>query len=186
VPLHDWSGSGIEPRLICDLTLIAAQASFDTNTILGGNIPTSGRHLWVLVSGQGSAAATAVNLQLVLNNDTGANYYRESSQVNGSTPTYGGGEAIAAANAFMGNIPAATVGGNRAGFGSVLIASYAGTTFGKNILVNHGYAQGITTGNLILDSNYIFYNSSSAVTRVAITLSSGNFIAGSQFTVYAI
>lgn len=166
---------------ICDLTLGSAQASFDTNTILGGNI--SGSYSALEYQLQGACDAGSVQqVHIQLNNDSGSNYDRQ--QIAGSNTSITGEQSLGAVSARVGTIPGTdrVTGGNGLITGD--IPNYAGTVFHKGgtsacMLIYTG------TPTYELEELGFRYRSTSAITRMKLFVNGGsNFITGTRFTLW--
>lgn len=83
----------VDPRLGSILlgtqSLLANQANFDTNVILGGAIPATYKELRVLAFLRSNAAAVGDAAYVQFNGDVGANYDREYQQAFGATANAG-------------------------------------------------------------------------------------------------
>jgi hypothetical protein len=165
---------------ICDLTLGAAQASFDTATILGGALPTTFANLLAFVQGRGDALATSETLFMQFNGDTGANYDTELFQ--GVNATASASAASAQVRIFMGDFTAASATAGRSAQTRFEVANYNGTTFQKTVTGQTGS----TTGALESTPFSGFWRSAAAITRLTLFLASGNFAAGTRFTLYGL
>lgn len=183
--LHDTSSAGVD-YLIGSSVLTASQASFDTNTILGGNIPGSYNHLRFLLVGRSDATATAVTPGFTFNNDGGTNYDYEWRVNKGTSPS--DVNANAATSFQVGGIGAASATSGSPGSMQVTIPCYAATTFRKQMLFTCWYknvADG-TAGAYSAGVGGGEWRSTAAITRIIVTPSSGNFIAGSAFYLYGV
>jgi hypothetical protein len=171
--------------MICDSVLGASQASFDTNTILGGNIPATYKHLRAVVTGRGDTAAVSTFVQMRFNNDSGVNYADQEIN-NNSASTLLTGEDNSKTYGVIGNIAAASATAGALGSTTVEIPDYNGTTFWKTWLAEAITHLGITTG---LHNWYTFaggWVSTAAITRLTFFPAAGNFVAGTRFTLYGL
>lgn len=169
------------------ITQIAIASPSATNVVTFNSIPGTFTDLQVVVRGRSTAAATVAQIQLTLNNDTAANYQVMASQITsnilqniGSTGDTFVGSAVTGAPA----IAAANAPAGAAGYGEYWIYGYAGTAFNKYIQFLSGFTIGAGTANFFALSGYGEHLSTLAVTRVDVTLSAGNFVAGSTVTLY--
>ena len=105
--------------------------SSDAAGIVFANIPSTYRHLRLIVQARGSTAASDVLLLLRLNNDSGANYDRQ--MLEGHAATVAASELLASTVARIGSIPAANAPTSAVGQVEVVLAHYAGTTFHKTL-----------------------------------------------------
>lgn len=181
------SGGGGSFTLIADSLLAAPAASFDTNTILGGNLPATYKHLRIVLYGRSDRAASVSELvQLRLNNDsTAAHYGYPTVTYSSSTATSGGTNSDSALS--IGTIPASTATANYFGTLDALIASYNETTGNKQVQATASWSQtSAATQQLAWLSGGIWF-SNVAVSRVTVICGTGaNFIAGSHFTLYGL
>jgi len=155
-------------------------------TITFSSIPQSFNHLKIIILGRSDKAVTAaVNLSIVFNSDSGANY-AQSSFYAVNNVTVGTGSNPTTNYVLISAFPAATSTASYPGMAEVLIPCYAATTFYK--VVNSA----VTYNSSSAGSNYLTMNSSTwrntaAITTIAITDSTGgNFITGSSFYLYGI
>lgn len=166
---------------ICNSVLGVAAASFDTNTIIGGNIPGTYKHLKFLVMG-GTSDAGAVTILLRFNNDSTGTYERQI--LNAQDTSLSGDGARGSTSIDIGTVPA---GGLRPGSSEVTVYSYTGTTFHKAISGIGGRIEGDGADNELnthLRSGW--WEGAVAITRIQVFLSAGNWLAGSQFTLYGL
>lgn len=170
-----WGPAG---TLICDQGPVAAQASFDTNVILGGNIPNTYKHLLLkIVSRTDSTSGTA---KLQINGDVGVNYR--------ATSDHTGGVAIPAAVAQFD--PGVVTGnpwchsgspGDVASTADIMIFDYAQSTYKKRLqaVVTQYYAAGNVAVGVVGGS----WNSAAAIVRLVFSLSAGN-LTEARFSLY--
>jgi hypothetical protein len=171
--------------LICDDLLSGSQASFDTNTILGGNISGAYKHLKLYVYGRSDNADTNEALYMNFNNDSTAAHYDIASFTfsgGGTTSSTGGTDS----KITMGNIPAANAPASYFSQTEVTIANYADTTGFKSTHGLGGLERGTTAANSFVVFNAGLWLSTAAVNRIAVVPQAGNFVAGSRFTLYGL
>jgi len=150
-------------------TLGADAASFDT-----GTISTSYSSLLGFYRLRGAAASTPINGLLNFNNDSSAIY-----QIMDVT---GGGAANQTA-ALLGPIVGGTGTANCISWGAFFVPGYAGTSFFKGICnINCEMNVGVVSNLIVRGAEY---DSTSAISRLAISLASGDIKAGSHFSLYA-
>lgn len=172
--------------LICSQVLSGTATAFDTNTILGGNIPGTYTHLRVVLMGRGDTAANAITANFTFNNDTGANYDLEYRVNKGTTPSDVSTNA-STSFAFSGIAAASDTAGSP-GSMVVDIPCYAATTFRKQAIVASWY-KNTADGTAGLYTDIVGggeWRNTAAITRIAVTASAGNFIAGTSFYLYGI
>lgn len=170
--------------LICDQLLTASQASFDTNTILGGNIPSSFKHLDVFVYGRSDNADTNEAVFWTFNGDSGANYQVAifTFSGGGTTSSTGGNDTKITA----GNIPAATAPASYFSHVRASIANYTDTHGFKSLVAQGGLMRASTAANSFVIFDAGQWNNTAAVTRITLVPQVGNFVAGSRFTLYGL
>lgn len=138
-------------------------------------------HLRIVYSARGTESATATTMELTFNGDTGSNY--DSERVS-FTSTIGFATQVAQTNAIIGFISAATATSNYASGSEIYIPDYRGTTFYKTAFATQSLLQAQSSGNIGTRLNAAFWRSTSAITSVTLTLTSGNYVSGSKFTLY--
>lgn len=181
------AGSGGAMTQITQAILGGSQATFDTNTLLGGNIPGSYNHLRLTLYARFDDAAANAFVQMQFNGDTGANYdwVQFVGNGGGATPTMGG--AVAANQLVLGRVPANTATANRFAALTVELPMYAGTTGDKSFTSSNHEAQSTAAGGINLETNGGTWRNTAAITRIVLSDNSGgNFIAGSAFFLYGV
>jgi hypothetical protein len=139
-------------------------------------------HLMLVVYARGDAALTVANVWLRFDGDSTANYDNQSLVGGGATAS--AGETFADSFVSVGNIPAASASANSFGAKTILIPHYAGSSNNKVVRTSSSVKWGTTTGTMQRTRLAGFWRSISPVTRMTLLPSSGNFVAGSRFTVY--
>lgn len=173
-----WGTISTLLTLVCDLKLGADQASFDTNTILGGNIPgNSGDDLVIRLEGRGAGACTYPLCRM--NNDSGANYDYEILAGNAAATSAEGANAATALR--LGYMPPSTEAASRFGAYDILVPNYADTDHFKDVSVkaytnNGGQRYALATGGMWL--------STAAITRLTFLPDVGNWKQGSRLTIW--
>ncbi len=180
-----WApAGGAAITLITSQVLSGTQASFDTNTLLGGVIPTSYNHLEIWIQGRGDTAATSTNLYMRFNNDSGSNY--DVQGLNGSAAATAAFEQFAVAQLHCGEVPAASTSAGIFSEATIKIANYNGTTAQKTSLSDCSGKRGTSTGNLVRFDNAGWWRNTAAITRLAVFPAAGNFAAGTSFYLYGV
>lgn len=156
----------------------AAAASIDT----GVTLPTTYAHMRVVLIGRGDTAASTVGANLRLDNDSAGNYYAQ--RIRGNAATAVGTELLAQTSFAAGFLPAATATAGFAGALTIDLPGYATATFSKPVLCKASCPTATTTGALFADETEGIWASTSAINRVTMLTSAGNFVAGTQMTVY--
>lgn len=183
MPLHDVAQGGEFLSLICDQLLTGSQATFDTNTILGGNLPSGYRNLHIVLFGAITAASTNDGVLMQFNGDTGANYHYANYQSNDSgTVSGGGGNAVT--SFFVAQFPGTTAPSNSGAQTHIDIANYTGTTFHKVFNSRTEVYRGTAAGNTFVLHYGGAWASTAALTRIVWTPNAGSFATGSRLSVY--
>lgn len=170
---------------ICDLTLGGTQATIDTNTILGGNIPATYQHLCFRVVARGDTAAADTTLLMRLNNDSTAVYDDERIIVSG-TGTISGSESLAATSLRVANIPANTAPASVFGTCVAELNDYRSTAHHKDFVSMMGSRRGTATGTILTACSAGGWKNTAAVTRITLLPGAGSFVTGTRFTLYGI
>jgi hypothetical protein len=182
-------GSGGSLATIFDYTVTGSVvATIDSNTILGGNIPQTYKHLKLVMQLRSDwAATTQVGCFLRLNNDSAGHYNYMGTTSLGAAPNVTSGFG----NTFVncGYVPGAGVGNTDFGIAEILLTDYTGTTANvyKQFLSACGFAStaaGSSGWGSILGSWQV---AATAITRFQIfPENSTNWIIGSRFTLYGL
>lgn len=141
-------------------------------------------HLEILYSGRGDQVATSTAINLTFNGDTGANYDRQLMQGAAGTPT--ASESLGQTSAAIGNIAAASATASMIGSGRIVILDYRGTTFFKQCVTANTYQTGTGSGAFFTRQFSVGWRSAAAITSITLTLASGNYVAGTIFSLYGI
>jgi hypothetical protein len=181
------------PQLIFDVVVGRGQAGdpaapaavIDTNTILGGNLPSAFKYWKLFINGRGDqAASTAVQVFAKLNNDaTIANYYDVTSSGNGAT--VGSAQDLASLGGwFIGYLTAASSVANVPGSIEATFYDPANTVFAKAMTAISQISNSNSSGASSIQMTGGRYLQTAALTRIALSLSAGNFIAGTRVSMY--
>jgi hypothetical protein len=173
--------TGADWTLICTQILGGTQANFDTNTLLGGNIPSTFTHLMIVI--QANSTIAFDNLYLRVNNDGGANYDAQWLSVSGTAVS--GAQDIAADHIHICAMPSVITAGPFAS-AKILISNYKGTAFWKSIQSEANRKDTSGAGNANLGLRAGTWLSTAAVTRLTLYPASGSFAAGSVFSLYGL
>lgn len=141
-------------------------------------------HLKIFYDARGDQSATSSLMNLQFNGDTGSNYDAQRSSFNtGSGLT----EQIAATSGIIGAVTAATGAANYSTSGEITIPNYRNTTFYKSAMSQiAGPLTVTTTGNLFSRIHSVWWRSTAAVASITLTLASGNYVAGTKFSLYGV
>lgn len=132
---------------------------------------------------RGDAAAGVENVVVQFNGDAAANY--DTQDLRGNAAATSASEAFAGSSIIVGLCPAATAGANLFSTIEAFIPNYAGSTNNKQVVSISASKSGTTTGNLFVDIFGGSWRSNAAINRITILPASGNFVAGSRVTLYA-
>lgn len=179
----DAAGTGVEwgpPPLVklAESVLSGTAASIDFTSI-----PATYRHLLLICHGRGDNASVAVNTTVTFNGDTGSNY--DLQMVNGIAAAASAAELFGQTGLAISSFPAASASAGRAGSAVIFFPHYANATLAKTAIVLMGYITGTTTGTGVVTLRIgVWRTSNAAINQITLTLSAGNYIAGSCFTLY--
>lgn len=166
---------------VYDSVLGADTANFDITSIPGGY-----KHLLLLLQARATGAVVAALVEARFNNDSSANYDYEYGGAFGPSNTI---TANGAAQTFLsiGDCPGASA---TAGYAATIrseITNYAGTTFDKTAASQSSLAQSTAAAGIYVEViTGHWRTTATAITRITIFPSSGNFKAGSRCTLYAL
>jgi hypothetical protein len=161
------------------MTLIASQtkANSTSNVFTFDSIPQGYTHLKLIVMGRSTKESTEDQMNLTLNNDSGATKYNwQATYTSGGTIT-----STSPANfayCFAGSVPAASADAYYVGTAEIDVYDYTQTAFFNNINI---------AGNnrpIYLISAMGTYGQGVAITRADVTLADGNFLTGSKAQLY--
>ena len=167
------------------LTQIAQQTlSSPVSFVTFSSIPATFTTLILIVSTASSTGGTGTaSIQMQFNGDSGGNY--DWVYILGTISAATSGDAGSQTSLFVGNIPLAGDATNSAGSATITIPSYAATAFLHNFLANNfAIANSLTGSALQLIQTGGVWNNTAAINSITLNCSSGNFIAGSVFTLY--
>jgi len=177
--LGSGSSGGDMARIAEVLVGVGGQASISFSSI-----SSAYRHLEVFWAGRCDNAAPQT-LQVQFNGDGGANYDREYTQYNDGIATFSG--AVAQVSISIGRVPGTGAPAGAMASGKMEIPYYATATQDKVILNNQFGADGAAAGDMFLNTPGGAWRTSNApITSILFTLSLGNFIQNSIFSLYGI
>lgn len=171
--------------LICSAVVAGAtQANFDTNTILGGNIPSIYNSLLIRWFGRCDNAVLQQNVICQFNGDTGSNY-NIGGGIFGSSYSNFATNAIAAAH--LGSVPGSTQTAGSKGQGEAFIHGYTSTAFRKTITGTSSTPQNVDGSGQHEPRTFgSEWKNTAALTRIVAFPSVGNWITGSGFFLYGL
>jgi hypothetical protein len=178
-----WNGTTWAPAttgglvVIDDLTVAGAVlASYDTNTRLGGVLPTTYKDLFLEITGVTDQASDQF-VQCRVNNDSSANYYTEL--VTFSAATSASSEALGATSWTALALPRSA---GKFGTGKITVPHYNSFV---GFIAEAALFSNTTTGNVKRYAAGGGHNTITApVTRLAVFPAAGNFAIGTRFTLY--
>lgn len=167
--------------MISDTTLGSDTANFDITSISG-----SYKHLLVVFQCRSTkAASTADWMTMRFNNDSGSNYDTQLQQDYNTTEQ--AFENLGQTSiTWIVELPAASSASGDAGGGFILIPNYAGTTWNKTCNWLGAGRQNTGSGNWHSTKGAGNWRSTSAITRITLIPTAGNFKTGSRVTLYGI
>lgn len=169
---------------LLDDQLLVGDSTGSVTMPAAGSLSGSYKALVVDLYLRTSEAVTVTNVSLRFNGDTGNNYDSQYMQVNNTTVS----GAINSAQSSIVSLGAAVGSSgtaNRFGACRFTIPHYAGATNHKSV-TGQSYADGGGTTNAFTRYGGGQWRSASAITSITAVISSGNFKAGSRFTVYGL
>jgi hypothetical protein len=140
-------------------------------------------HLEIRYSARSTIASASEDMLYQFNGDTAGNYDVELLY-NSSATAAASAEVLASTGGNIGNLPGASATANRAGVGTINIYDYRGTTFNKSVTADNGNALGTASGQLTARIWTGTWRSTAAITSIRLFIGSGNYVAGSKFTLY--
>lgn len=184
-------GLSANPQLIFDVQVARGNTGdpatgatvIDSNTILGGNIPSTFKHLLLDISARSGIAGTSDSLYARFNNDSAGNYDwfgQYGQNASGGIAT----SAFAQTGGFVGYIGGSSI--RAARFTSFLaeIYGYADSVREKSVLSKYGFTDTAATTS-ISGTTHMSWRSTAAVTRIQLLNAGGSvFTDGSRFTLY--
>lgn len=161
-------------REIATVTTSGSQSS-----VTFSGIPGTYRDLRVIMHARSTAAAASVDTYVVLNGDTAANYFWLLEN------RFGNGNSAATGYARTGSISGSTASSNSATSQRIEFPSYQ-SAFRKHFLSENGIVDGSSVTNVLVMHTNGWWGNTGPITQMTFSLSSGNFVDGSQITLYGI
>lgn len=177
------SSSGI--TIIEGMVKIEEQAPSSTGTFTFSSLGAF-NHLevhWIARSDK--AAVNAEDMLIRFNGDTGANY-DTTLLYNSSGVTAAAFEAIGGSAGTIATVPAATAAAGRCVGGTMRISYYSSTSFSKNVRCDMSGAYSTVSSTIPMRIFGVTWRTVNAVTSLTVSLTSGNFVSGSKFTLYGL
>jgi hypothetical protein len=173
--------------LICSQVLaVSTQTTFDTQVILGGAIPSTYSHLVGYFEGRTTADSSSISVgcTMLVNHDSGANYYRQGLQA--SDATIASSKVFGEADMFIGSVPGSAAAANFAGSVDFLIERYQSPFF-KRARIRSAYQTATSgTGVSFMNEWETVWANTAAVTRLELIFGGVPCLAGSSFFLYGI
>jgi hypothetical protein len=173
-------GGGGAWTLISTQTLNASAASIDIQ-----NIPGTFNHLFLVIIARGDGAVLEANILIRFNSDAGGNY--DAEDVFSNNAIAGGAGVNAGTAARVGNAISAL--GTSPGFGQAqtMFPFYSQTTALKGWITQSGRMSTVgDASRYTIDQWQGQWRSSAAINRLTLTLSTGNYVAGTAYTLHGI
>jgi hypothetical protein len=149
-------------------------------SITFSSIPSTYRHLRLVLSVRGDTAATQIVVYMRINSDATSNYQYQSMEGNGAS--FGGGRVTTQTEATVMTAPAATALASLFAAGDIVLPAYKATDKYKSWVSSHA---GTNTTSGVMASVYTGYWASTvAVTAITLFPSAGNFATGTTVTLY--
>lgn len=164
-------------EMITEVILTGSQASitFDVSTLAASGY----RHLQIRATSRTDVASTYVDTRIRFNSDSTANYSTHEMYGAGGTIASGGAPSVTAAGIAY----SAGTSAGASNFASMIIDILDFSFTGKRKSLR-GFS-GIVDSSALVDIRSGAWYSTAAITSININLNSGNFVAGSRFSLYA-
>lgn len=177
----DTAGVLLTPasNLLSETILTSAQA-----TISVPNIPQGYRDLQVVLVARGDSAATNVNTLIQFNGDTGANY--EQSRLAGNASSASSALLTGQTSGLVALTPAANALASSPATSIIDILGYTDTTFKKTWVARQAASDSTTTADYAVQIIGGQWANTAAITSILLSISAGNFAAGSAVRVYGL
>lgn len=165
--------------VLYDKVLTATAGNFDIP-----DISQAYRHLKLEMDLRGTAAATSVIAKMIFNNDSGANYVRQS--LDAAATSVVAGESFGGTYFSVCDAAAASDAAGVSSGAFVDIANYAQTTFYKWCMSTHSLIRGVATGDNYSRLHMFNWKNTAAINRITLTPSAGSWEVGSVVTLYGL
>ncbi len=173
--------------LICDQLLTGSQATFDTNTILSGNIPGTYKHLQFMLYGAETGSENNGPVAMTFNNDTTSGHYIWADMQGNAAASIASGGNTSDNKLAIANFPGSTATPTgTAAQTTCAIDNYAQAVFNKTYVANAMLIRAQSDANAFLFYYAGQWKSTAAITRIILTPNLGSFATGSRFSLYGI
>jgi hypothetical protein len=182
MPIISPSGGGGGGALsqIFNSLLVGSAASFDIQ-----NIPASFNHLLIIGYLRSDTAAAITGCVARFNNDSAANYDEDRLSASAGTPS--AAESLGGTSITLAVVPANTATANYFGAVSATLPSYLNATGNKPIVSPFHQSDSNVTGHVQPGvGGGKWRTAGTPITRVTILPGAGNWVAGSQLSVYGL
>lgn len=180
--LLGWSGPSAWPAgivKVAEIILPNSQAAIDFT-----NIPQCFRHLRLMGQARGDVAGSNTTILIQINGDTGGNYDEQLGQFQAATPA--ASENFAQTSVLLIHMAGSTAPANSATAFETIFQNYAGTTFRKTWVTQGVLDFGNSGNGRIVYHNNGVWRSTAAINAIHLVPASGNFVAGSTFSLYGV
>ena len=171
--------------MIFDQILAVAAAGIDTGV---NGIPAGHAAIEVLVTARSTQAVanSTGDVGLQINGDSGSNYFYNDMTVGNGVASPGSNFASPDPAVLRINVAGASAAAGIAGYGSCLFHNYDNTTWKKMALLASSFFDSGAAANSRQRNASAFWNSSAAITRIALISRANQLVAGSRMTIFAI
>lgn len=176
------AGPGASARmLISEVVTSGSQSSVSFTSI-----SSAFRDLRIAIRGRSTNASSDTQTKFIFNSDTGSNYMYLGGLFSDSAAPSTNNNNTGATSLLGPYLPANSAAANYAGVVELFIGDYRGTAFFKAITWMGASFNGTGSGNRTLWIGDGLWRSTSAITRVDVSFSSGNFVDGSVVSLYGL
>lgn len=159
------------------LASAAASVSF-------ASIPATYAHLVIVWQARSDNAGIDIaEASMRFNGDTGSSYNTQT--ILGNNATASASAMVGADRAYLGHIAAATAQAGMGSSGVIEIPNYRGATFWKSGFSRTSRDGNSAAANMVVYNSEFVWKSTAAIHTVSLDVT-GNFVAGSRFTLYGI
>lgn len=163
---------------------LATQTPSGVASVTFAAIPGGFSELVLEIVARGDNAATNSPITAQFNGDSGANYDRQNMVATGAAATEA--ETVGGTSVSLGTVSAATAPAGCAGYVVLRLPLYAGTTFRKSGMLQGCFKTADATSGFTSRFDAIHWRSTAAITQIVVSISTGNFVAGSTFTLWGV